>query len=65
MMLDMTSAPITSACLLAPVVTICAAVAAPDDPDKLAGSPDGLHPDIEGYRWMAEALLPAITAAAG
>jgi len=42
-----------------------AAVAAPDDPDKLAGSPDGLHPDIEGYRRMAEALLPAITAATG
>ena len=42
-----------------------AAVAAPGDPDTLAGSPDGLHPDIEGYRRMAEALLPAITAAAG
>ena len=42
-----------------------AAVAAPDDPDKLAGSPDGLHPDIEGYRRMAEALLPAIAGAAG
>ena len=42
-----------------------AAVAAPEDPDKLAGSPDGLHPDIDGYRRMAEALLPAIVAAAG
>jgi len=37
-----------------------AAVASPDDPDRLAGSPDGLHPDIEGYRRMADALAPAI-----
>jgi lysophospholipase L1-like esterase len=37
------------------------AVAAPDDPDRLAGSPDGLHPDIDGYRRMAEALEPAIS----
>ena len=37
-----------------------AAVAAADDPDRLAGSPDGLHPDIDGYRRMAEALAPAI-----
>jgi lysophospholipase L1-like esterase len=36
------------------------AVAAPGDPDRLAGSPDGLHPDIDGYRRMAEVLLPAI-----
>jgi lysophospholipase L1-like esterase len=36
------------------------AAAAPDDPDHLAGSPDGLHPDIRGYRRMAEALEPAI-----
>jgi lysophospholipase L1-like esterase len=36
------------------------AVAAADNPDRLAGSPDGLHPDIEGYRRMAEALEPAI-----
>jgi lysophospholipase L1-like esterase len=42
-----------------------AAVAAPNDPDSLAASPDGLHPDIEGYRRMADALLPAIGAAAG
>jgi lysophospholipase L1-like esterase len=40
-----------------------AAVAAPDDPDRLAGSPDGLHPDAAGYRRMADALLPAIDAA--
>lgn len=40
-----------------------AAVAAANDPDRLAGSPDGLHPDIEGYRRMADALAPAIAAA--
>ena len=40
-----------------------AAAAAADDPDRLAGSPDELHPDIEGYRRMAEALDPAIVAA--
>ncbi len=37
-----------------------AAAAAADDLDRLAGSPDGLHPDIEGYRRMADALLPAV-----
>lgn len=37
-----------------------AAVAAPGQPDTLSGSPDGLHPDVEGYRKMAEALEPAI-----
>ena len=36
------------------------AVAAADNPDRLAGSPDGLHPDIEGYRRMADVLEPAI-----
>jgi len=39
-----------------------AAVAAPDDPDRLSSSPDGLHPDAEGYRKMADAIGPAITA---
>jgi acyl-CoA thioesterase-1 len=39
------------------------AVAAPEDPDRLSGSPDGLHPDIDGYRRMAEALAPAISRA--
>ena len=38
-----------------------AAVAAPGHPDRLAGSPDGLHPDVEGYRKMAEAIGRAIT----
>ena len=37
-----------------------AAAAAPGAPDLLAGSPDGLHPDIEGYRRMAEAIEPAL-----
>jgi lysophospholipase L1-like esterase len=39
------------------------AVADPADGDRLATSPDGLHPDIDGYRRMAEALMPAIAAA--
>lgn len=39
-----------------------AATAAADDPDRLAGSPDGLHPDIDGYRRMAEALEPVLAA---
>ena len=38
-----------------------AAVAAPGNPDLLAASPDGLHPDVDGYRRMAEALEPAIS----
>lgn len=42
------------------VVDTRAAVAAPGDPDKLASSPDGLHPDAGGYRKMAEAIAPAI-----
>ena len=42
-----------------------AAVAAPGDPDRLAGSPDGLHPDPAGYHRMADAIGPAIEAALG
>jgi lysophospholipase L1-like esterase len=42
-----------------------AAVARDDDPDSLRSSPDGLHPDADGYRRMAEVLRPAIEAALG
>ena len=37
-----------------------AAVADPANPDRLAESPDGLHPSAAGYRRMAEALRPVI-----
>ena len=37
-----------------------AAVADPADPDRLASSPDELHPDVDGYKRMADALAPAI-----
>jgi lysophospholipase L1-like esterase len=37
-----------------------AAVAAAGDPDRLAGSPDGLHPDVEGYRRMAVVIGQAV-----
>jgi lysophospholipase L1-like esterase len=33
-----------------------AGAAAPEDPDRLSGSPDDLHPDVDGYRGMANAL---------
>jgi lysophospholipase L1-like esterase len=36
------------------------AVAAEGQPDRLSGSPDGLHPDIDGYRRMALALEPVL-----
>jgi acyl-CoA thioesterase-1 len=42
-----------------------AAVAAKDARDRLAESPDGLHPSPAGYRRMAEALLPVLEAALG
>jgi lysophospholipase L1-like esterase len=38
------------------VVDTRAAVAAADNPDKLASSPDQLHPDAAGYRKMALAI---------
>jgi lysophospholipase L1-like esterase len=37
-----------------------AAVAAPDNPDRLVSSPDGLHPDAAGYREMADAIARVI-----
>ena len=37
-----------------------AAVAAPDDPDRLVSSPDDLHPSSDGYRLMAAALDPIL-----
>lgn len=36
------------------------AVADPDHRDHLLGSPDGLHPDVSGYRLMAFVLTRAI-----
>ncbi len=36
------------------------AVAEPNHPDKLRSSPDGLHPDVSGYRSMGEALVRTI-----
>ncbi len=47
-------------------VTWCdtrAAVADPDNPDRLVSSPDGLHPSPEGYKLMADALEPALARA--
>ena len=37
-----------------------AAVSNAGNQDLLAGSPDGLHPDVEGYRKMAEAIAVAV-----
>lgn len=42
-----------------------AAVAAAGNIDRLSGSPDGLHPDVEGYKKMALAMEPAIARALG
>lgn len=39
-----------------------AAVADPEDPARLRSSPDGLHPDVDGYRRMGEALARTIEA---
>jgi lysophospholipase L1-like esterase len=37
-----------------------AAVARDDDPDLLRASPDGLHPDTDGYRRMADVIAPVL-----
>ncbi|HEV2225752.1 MAG TPA: GDSL-type esterase/lipase family protein [Nitrososphaerales archaeon] len=39
-----------------PFSDTAAAVSASDNGDRLAGSPDGLHPDVAGYRSMAVAI---------
>jgi acyl-CoA thioesterase I len=39
-----------------PFSDTAAAVSSPEDRDKLAGSPDGLHPDAAGYRSMAAVI---------
>jgi lysophospholipase L1-like esterase len=41
------------------------AVASPGDPDRLADSPDSLHPSVEGYRSMARAIQVALEGAGG
>ena len=32
----------------------------PENPGSLAGTPDGLHPDVEGYRKMGEAIAACL-----
>lgn len=36
------------------------AVRDPEDPNRLGSTPDGLHPDVAGYRAMGEALAATI-----
>lgn len=43
-----------------PMCDTAAAVADPSEPWRLRGSPDGLHPDVDGYRRMGEALVRTI-----
>jgi lysophospholipase L1-like esterase len=39
-----------------PFSDTAAAVSDPENSDRLAGSPDGFHPDVAGYRKMADAI---------
>jgi lysophospholipase L1-like esterase len=43
-----------------PIADLNAAVSDPHNPGRLDGSPDGIHPDIGGYRKMGLALIDAI-----
>jgi lysophospholipase L1-like esterase len=43
-----------------PLADLNGAVRDPKDPHRLNGSPDGIHPDIGGYRKMGLALIEAI-----
>ncbi len=43
-----------------PIADLNAAVRDPGDPHRLNGSPDGIHPDIGGYRKMGLALMKVI-----
>jgi lysophospholipase L1-like esterase len=43
-----------------PIADLNGAVRDPNDPHKLNGSPDGLHPDVGGYRKMGMTLIEAI-----
>jgi lysophospholipase L1-like esterase len=46
--------------LLIPIVDFNAILKDPANPDRLNGSPDGLHPDIGGYRQMGIAAARVI-----
>ncbi len=43
-----------------PFADLNAAVRDTQDPHRLSGSPDGIHPDIGGYRKMGQKLIEAI-----